>query len=460
MGKNVDRNSKTKDQQLEGLHINTLNYVFITGLLILTSLLFLISTFQSSEYNEGASIADEYHQVEKDSRMVQSASDYLTKNVQYFVMTGDQKYLDNYFEEVYETRRRENAIEDLKALKNVDSLVMLLEESVKESMDLMQLEYEAIRYAAEGYELDFDSLPKVIQNTILPDEASPISNEEKIERSKEIVFGSDYEAYKNRIAGYGSQYLEKAITIMEGLLADGQQDMTRLLFLQRTAIIIIVILGIILFITIARLVVHPLRHAVDHMADGERIFPLDGTYEIRYMANTYNGFHSNSVAIQKQLKLDAERDDLTGALNRRGYRTVIDRLSLEVFPMALLVMDIDNFKRVNDTFGHAAGDAALEKVAQLLFSTFRSTDIISRIGGDEFTVILSGVTRDNIQSIEKKITQMNETLQNPGPDGGPKLSVSVGCAFSESGYNEHMFNVADSKMYDSKEVGGCKISFA
>ncbi len=452
--------AKKQEQKLKGLHINTLNYVFIATLLLLSAMLFVLSSLQYSEYNEGSEITDEYHQIEKLSRMVESASDDLTRDVQYFVMTGRQRYLDDYFKEANVTKRRENAIEDLKSLKNTDTLVILLEESVEESMELMKLEYEAMRYAAEGYGLQISALPEEIRNTSLPGEADSMTAEEKIEKSRNLVFGSDYEAYKNRITGYVGQYLEKAITIMDDLQMQGRQDMSRLLLLQRIAIVIIVIMGFVLFFTISRLVVYPLKHAVHHMAGGERIFPLDGTYEIRYMSNAYNGFHSDSLAIQKQLKLDAERDELTGVLNRRGYRTVIDRLSLETFPMALLVMDIDNFKSINDTYGHSAGDAALQKVAHLLMNTFRSTDITSRIGGDEFTVILSDVTPANLETIRAKVDRLNEVLTSPESDSVPPLSISVGCAFSDSGYNEHLFNVADARMYDSKESGGKRIRFA
>ncbi len=452
--------SKDSDQQVKGLRIKNLNYIFIIGLLCLTSLLLLISTLQSAEYSEGTNITDEYHRIEEDSRMVQSASDYLTKCVQYFVMTGKQKYMDDYFREVNETKRREKAIENLKQLKDVDSLIILLENSVKESMDLMKLEYKAMRYAAEGYGLDIVSLPEEIQNTSLAAEASSMTDQEKIDQSQKIIFSSDYEDYKDKIAGYETQYLEKASQIMDNLILEGRDDMNHLLLCLRIAIFSIAVLGIILFLAIARMVVHPLRDAVHSMADGERIFPLGGTYEIRYMSNTYNGFHSDSVAIQKQLKQDAERDALTGVLNRRGYHTVIDRLSLETFPMALLILDVDRFKTINDTYGHSAGDAALKKVSALLLSTFRSTDITSRIGGDEFTVILSDITPKNKEVIREKINLINEALQSPGPDEGPKLSISVGCAFSDSGYTEHLFNEADAKMYDSKESGGAKITFS
>lgn len=456
----TDINNTNHDQPVEGLHINSLNYVFITALLLLSTLLLLISIFLYSEYNEGSAIADEYHQIEIDSRNVQSASDYLTKSVQYFVLTGEKAYLDDYFEEADVTKRRENAIEDLRTLKNVDSLINLLEKSVHESKDLMLLEYEAMRYAAEGYGMDLSTLPEVIQKTSLPTKAASMSNREKIDYSREIIFGPEYKEYKDRIALYVSQYLELASSIMDKLKANGRQDMTRLLMLQRLSIGAIAVLGIVLFIAIAQLVVYPLRHAVQLMAEGEKITPLEGTYEIRYMSNTYNRFHSNSVAVQKRLKRDAEKDELTGVLNRRGYRTVVERLSLESFPIALLIVDIDHFKAVNDTYGHSTGDQALIKVSHLLLATFRNTDITSRIGGDEFTVILAEVTPENKAAIEKKVNRLNEILQCPGSDGIPKLSISVGCAFSDSGYTQQLFNEADSKMYESKDSGGGKITFA
>ncbi len=454
-----DQRSKNQEFHVQGLHINALNYIFIIGLLCLVSLLYLISTSQSSEYDEGTAITDNYHRFEQDSRMVQAASDYLTKCVQYYVMTGDVKYLDDYFTEANETKRRENAIEDLKQMEETDSLLVYLEKSVDESMALMQLEYTAMRYAAEGYAYDISTLPEEVQNTQLPSSASSMSDEEKKQQARDIVFGIDYEGYKNRIAEYEAQYEKEVTDLMDELQADGRHDMKRLLLFQRIAILVIVILGVVLFLTIARMVVHPLKHAVIHIADGEKISPINGTYEIQYMSNTYNNFHRDSVEIQKQLKHDAERDALTGVLNRRGYHTVINRLSLETFPVALLLIDVDNFKTINDTYGHSMGDEALKDIAQKLLKTFRNTDITSRIGGDEFAVILSEVTAENRSAIEKKINALNEQLQAPDSDDFPKLSLSVGCAFSAVGYNDHLFNEADGNMYHAKQSGGARITF-
>ncbi len=449
-----------RNSDIGGVRIRNLNYIFIVCLGILTVCLLVISILLSNEYEEGTQITDEYHRIEQDARMVQAASDYLTRSVQLFVLTGNRVYLDDYFKEANETKRRENAIEDLEKMQATDSLIMLLENSVRESMDLMQLEYVGMRYAAEGYGMDITSLPEVIQDTELPEEALNMTDEEKIEQARNIEFGSEYYKYKDRISGYESQYLEEAIALMDELQKEGRKDMQRLLLLQRIAVLVIAALGIMLFVAISRMIVHPLRHAVNSIAGGERIYPINGTYEIQYMSKIYNGFRKDSVELQEQLKMDAERDVLTGVLNRRGYHTVIDRLSLETFPMAMLIMDVDDFKRVNDTYGHAMGDEALKRVARVLLDEFRGTDITSRIGGDEFAVIMSNVTSKHKDIIGRKIENINTILQTPGENGCPPLSVSVGCAFSSSGYTNLMFTEADSRMYDAKNAGGGRIWFA
>lgn len=457
---NGERGRSFQVQEVSGVKIRNLNYVFIIVLAALSIVLSIVTTKLSVQYASVTEITDEYLRIEQDAKMVLAASDDLTRDVQYFVMTGRKEYMDSYFREAKETRRRENAIADLKEMEATDTLFNLLESSVKESMNLMRLEYKAMRYASEGRGLDLSDLPDEVKDTVLPEEASSMTDEEKITRSWEIIFGEDYKRYKDRIYGYESQYLEKAIALMDDLLTEGRAGMNRLLILQRTSIFLIVILGVILFVSISRMIVRPLRNAVTKISDGQRITPLNGTYEIKYMSETYNGFYNDSMEIQKQLKQKAERDGLTGALNRNGFQTVIDQLSQESYPLALLIIDVDSFKGVNDHYGHPAGDETLKKITRLLMESFRTTDIVSRIGGDEFTVIMSGLTPEYKNVIEDKVREINEALRIPGPGSCPKVSISVGCAFSSSGYKDSVFSEADEKLYEVKKAGGCDVRFA
>ncbi len=451
---------KDNNNKVGGLRIRNLNYIFIVTLLGLASVIFFSTWLLSKQYDNMIKTTDDYHRIEADARMVQSASDELTRDAQLFVMTGGRNYLDAYFKEADETKRRETAIKDLEELEATDSLVELLENSVKESMNLMLLEYEAMRYAAEGYGYEIEDLPDQIQKISLPESAKDMTDAEKIDKAQEIAFGPEYYAYKMRISGYEEQYLEKALLLMDGIQHNERSRMTGYIWIQRFTVLFIVVIGVVLFLAISRMVVHPLDNAVNSISDGERIYPINGTYEIKYMSQTYNEFHQDSMDLQKRLKQDAERDELTGVLNRRGYHMVIDRLAAETYPIALLVMDVDDFKLVNDNHGHSTGDVALKKVAHLLLHTFRGTDITSRIGGDEFTVIMSGVTEKNKETIENKINLLNETLLHPGADECPPLSLSVGCAFSATGYNSRLFTIADEKMYEAKNAGGGTIRFS
>ena len=116
-------------------------------------------------------------------------------------------------------------------------------------------------------------------------------------------------------------------------------------------------------------------------------------------------------------------------------------------------MDVDIFKSVNDTYGHATGDAILKKVSSLLKSAFRSVDYVCRIGGDEFAIVLVEMTSDLKYTIQEKITAVNQELSEP-TDGLPAVSLSVGVAFSDrENPGESIFKDADKALYQSKEDG-------
>ena len=119
----------------------------------------------------------------------------------------------------------------------------------------------------------------------------------------------------------------------------------------------------------------------------------------------------------------------------------------------MILIDVDTFKSVNDTYGHAMGDTILQKVATLLKRTFRSIDYVCRIGGDEFAIIMVEMTSDLKYTIEEKIEAVNETLSKE-VDGVPAVSLSVGVAFSDrDNAEDDIFKDADKALYYIKEHG-------
>lgn len=155
----------------------------------------------------------------------------------------------------------------------------------------------------------------------------------------------------------------------------------------------------------------------------------------------------------------AYKDGLTGIYNRRYFDHSLERQSsLSVrnnAPLALLMIDIDFFKRYNDTLGHLAGDDALRGVAELLQSCCnRPTDLAARYGGEEFAVLLPDTTKDGAVMIAKNILTEMKAANIPHPDSErPYLTVSIGIAVSTDGETTSLLDLADKQLYLAKKLG-------
>ena len=165
-----------------------------------------------------------------------------------------------------------------------------------------------------------------------------------------------------------------------------------------------------------------------------------------------------SLRAEEIMKYRAEHDSLTGILNRIGFDEMISKLKREQFPLAFALVDIDSFKTINDTYGHVIGDKILVKVAQVLNSAFRSSDIVFRIGGDEFAILFNNILEHQKDFIIRKIQNINVSLQNP-IDGLPPTALSVGVAYSSGGYIDELFDRADQALYVVKRSGKCGVFF-
>ena len=113
---------------------------------------------------------------------------------------------------------------------------------------------------------------------------------------------------------------------------------------------------------------------------------------------------------------------------------------------------MDNFKRINDTFGHSGGDTVLRSIATILRETFRKDDYVARIGGDEFAVILQNFKPAAQKRIIEKISIVNKKLAERLGDLG-EVSISAGAAYSDGGYSDELYKNADKALYEAKESG-------
>ena len=125
----------------------------------------------------------------------------------------------------------------------------------------------------------------------------------------------------------------------------------------------------------------------------------------------------------------------------------------------MLLFDVDNFKSINDTYGHEVGDKVLVKLVQVMKKNFRSDDYICRIGGDEFVVFMVHATEQQKNLIASKIEKINQEMTDP-KDGLPPASISVGITYgAEAEDAEVLFEKADAAMYHSKQSGKSTYTF-
>jgi diguanylate cyclase len=169
-----------------------------------------------------------------------------------------------------------------------------------------------------------------------------------------------------------------------------------------------------------------------------------------------------------KMSILASTDSLTAVLNRGAFTMLVEayltdaRAQARETQGALLIVDADHFKTINDTYGHDRGDEALKIIAGSIQGVLRGADIVGRIGGEEFGVFLPGATPRFAESVAERIRASVAVAEFvPEEERRQELSVSVGGAtFTERvGFTE-LFKTADERLYDAKKKGRNRVSLA
>ena len=205
-----------------------------------------------------------------------------------------------------------------------------------------------------------------------------------------------------------------------------------------------------------------LKHAEGHRVPVLlRVSPIrDGSGQIKGAVEVFSDNTAMLEALEKVdvLQQEANQDPLTGLSSRRHIELAILR-ALEVREArasapGLLFIDIDNFKTVNDSSGHAAGDEALKLIARTIRRNLRSSDSVGRWGGDEFLVLIPGVRGDRLAAIAEKLRALIEQSRLDQEHGGLHVTVTIGATLARSGDTlEAIRERADELLYQGKQAG-------
>lgn len=446
--------NETQNKNRKGISLRTAYVWMIVGAVIISGLM-IFSTFHLTKtFRQLLNATNEYIDLDKAAYELMDASDYLTENVQRFTVDGNMDYLNAYFIEAFETNRREDAISKMAEDPRSKAALDQLQEAMNESKDLMNLEYYAMKLVIEAK--GYTDYPEILKDIQLTAEDAALSPEKKMRLATKTVLGEEYYAKKDLIRSNMKESLVELEKLTRSLEETSARNLETELLIFRI-IIIIQVAGIIFMIWLtSRLGINPVLRAVDKIRDDSPI-PEVGANEFRYLARTYNKMYSVYKTSVEHLNYKASHDELTGVYNRAGYDLLLSSIDLKT--TYLLLFDVDDFKQINDTYGHETGDFILQKVANTLSRYFRSDDYVCRIGGDEFVVFMVHSNEHQHTLIGSKLKAINKELGN-SDDMLPPTSVSVGVAHGSAAENTTvLFEQADKALYDTKRNGKHGYSF-
>lgn len=425
---------------------------------ILASLCVIMSFVGIEKYMLLQEATQDYIACEEAARKLQQGSDTLTKQVRLATATGEQKYIDAYFEEANVTRSRETAIDEFTDLNGSSDAINKLNQAMIVSDDLMQTEYYAIRLVEESSHMPTSRWPKEILVTKLLPEDEKLSDVGKMDKAQHMVTGVNYENTKDEIS---EKIMSALNTLIDESMERQQQEfgnLSKLMIFIGTCGILFVVMVLLYCTVMSYGIVKPLLFYNKSIKEG-LISPVQGVMELQALAENYNKIYKEKSEKEMVMKYQAEHDPLTDLLNRRSFTHILEFLEDKESKFSLIIADVDFFKEVNDTYGNEKGDQILQNVAALLKKSFRPTDYVCRIGGDEFAVIMIDTPSDAKPVIEKKIHEINSNLMLTKGDL-PQVSISAGVAFFEQkDRNGDLFSKADKALYYIKENGRCGCAF-
>lgn len=208
--------------------------------------------------------------------------------------------------------------------------------------------------------------------------------------------------------------------------------------------------------SIGKIALSPSRRGASH--DDRRLVAL--------LSNELGGPLRMAALVAEARRL-ASTDTLTGLLNRRAFVERIEKARAaegkQLYPMSMLLLDLDHFKKVNDTLGHDAGDAVLQGVARVLSSIARKSDFVARWGGEEFVVALTQTAEAGARVAAERVRRAIADARYVLPSGGEhRATASVGLASAESAdwQVDELLGRADKAMYSAKHRGRNRVEIA
>ena len=440
-------------------------HIFVAFLAVMSiiALILIVGTSRVEKTIIGMQESTDKYIVEENAiNVMREVSDYLTEKCQSFVSTGDTKDAKAYFKEVDSDKHREASLKAVEQYGKDDDIYISLSDALSYSNRLANTECYAMRLAAEGYEMSRSEIADIsteLTKIKLTEGDKKLTPQEKRQKARNMVFDDNYDSKKTEIWTNVLNSTEHLMEITRDREVQYYEKARRSIITQNILTMVLLALALILASLTARMVILPLRSSTRYIKNNKAL-PVEGAAEYMYLAKAYNKMLEVTHAHHEILSYEATHDEMTSLYNRKFFD--MKREELDGEDVALMIVDVDHFKSINDNYGHETGDKVLKKVSGILSSSFRSEDFVCRIGGDEFAVLMVQMRPELKHVVEDKIAGVNELLKNI-VDDLPAVTLSIGVAFGGEDVgvisHEELFRNADQALYATKENGRDGYSF-
>ena len=439
-----------------GIRLSRVNIVLL-AVTVIGSIGMIIATNRlNSAYQQLIEETGKYINTQQDAGMIEEFSGSMLSESRSFLQTGDPAHVMAFYSQMDVIRRQLDS-SGTSETKGTAASDRYLEEAVEAFRTLAEQDAYAMRLKAETLPVSLDSYPAEFAGTEISPEDAALDAEQKLVKAQEILDRTDYSAIRSRLSDRVDASHRAASETVQQQMGVTTARIRQELLLLRTFGVVFLVIAVLAMLSNLLLIILPINRSVSNLDNREEI-PEQGSFEMRNLARVYNEVLRDSTEKQEELEYSATHDALTGVYNRAAFDREYDRCRNDRIGIA--IVDVDGFKHYNDVYGHDMGDHVLRRVTETIGSKFRKEDHISRIGGDEFVIIMKNTGSAQSEDIKLKIDEINEELVKERRKGMPPISVSVGAAFwDRENPGPDILKDADKALLQMKQNGklGCRI---
>ena len=443
-----------KKKRTRGVSLNLLN-ILLVFIGVVVAILMIINNVQTNtNYHLMDEVITESLLSQNATGMMEGISSGMSASAMAFVESGDIGNVHSYIGQrgALNAEFGETGMFSRKRLEEDPYLA----QAIRAFDELRTTEWTAMRLKAATLPMPENALPDMLQAVTLSAEDAALSPTEKAEKAVGLLNTEEYNALKTRLTEAVDESHRFVSERASERTASASAALKNVVNRQRMLIILFIVAAFFALVANRMMVLQPIIRSTKLLDSRERI-PERGCSEMRHLAHVYNDVLQDNRVKAEALSYAASHDALTGLYNRAAFDKAYSQSGGST--IGILMVDVDDFKHFNDEYGHDMGDRVLTRVTDALKHSLRENDMICRIGGDEFGIIMADAGIDQADRIREMTAAINAKLAI-GTEDTPPITISVGAAFwNRPNPGPDILKDADTALLDIKKHGksSCRI---